>query len=88
MSPPRRGRSAVAGVHADWLRLVEPNGPFLTLPVLRRVWPNGLDHLDADARAEVRRHLADLDLDDPASVTAWVEWFGCGSPEGTTPRRG
>jgi hypothetical protein len=75
MSPPRRGRSAVAGVHADWLRLVEPNGPFLTLPVLRRVWPNGPDHLDADARAEVRRHLDDLDLDDPASVTAWVEWI-------------
>ncbi len=74
MSPPHRGRSSIAGTHADWLRLVEPNGPFLTLPVLRRVWPNGLDHLDADARAEVRRHLADLDLDDPASVTAWVEW--------------
>src|SRR5690606_21012240 len=47
---------------------------FLTLPVLRRVWPNGLDHLDAEARAEVRRHLADLDLDDPASATAWIEW--------------
>ncbi len=61
-------------VHADWLRLVEPDGPFLTLPVLRRVWPNGLDHLDADARAEVRRRLADLDVDDPASVTGWVEW--------------
>ena len=61
-------------MHADWLRLVEPNGPFLTLPVLRRVWPNGLDHLDADARAEVRRHLADLDLDVPSSITTWVEW--------------
>ena len=70
----RRPRITVAGVHADWLRLVEPNGPFLTLPVLRRVWPNGLDHLDADARAEVRRRFADLDPDDPASVTAWVEW--------------
>jgi len=54
--------------------LVEPNGPFLTLPVLRRVWPNGLDHLDADARAEVRLHLADLNPENPASVTAWVEW--------------
>ena len=61
-------------MHADWLGLVEPNGPFLTLPVLRRVWPNGLDHLDADTRAEVRRHLADLDFDVPSSVTTWVEW--------------
>jgi hypothetical protein len=74
MTPHRRPRTSVAGVHADWLRLVEPNGPFLTLPVLRRVWPNGLDHLDADSRAEVRRHLADFDPDDPASVTTWVEW--------------
>jgi hypothetical protein len=61
-------------MHADWLRLVEPNGPFLTLPVLRRVWPNGLDHLDSEARAEVRRHLADLDPEDPASITTWIEW--------------
>lgn len=74
MTPVRRPRTSVAGIHADWLRLVEPNGPFLTLPVLRRVWPNGLDHLDAGARAEVRLHFADLNPEDPASVTAWVEW--------------
>lgn len=74
MSPRRGERASVASVHADWLRLVEPNGPFLTLPVLRRVWPNGLDHTDSETRAEVRRHLADLDPDDPASLTAWVEW--------------
>jgi len=70
----RRPRTTVAGGHADWLRLVEPNGPFLTLPVLRRVWPNGLDHLDPDDRAEVRRRFADLDPDDPATVTALVGW--------------
>lgn len=74
MSPRRGARASVASVHADWLRLVEPNGPFLTLPVLRRVWPNGLDHTDTEARAEVRRRLADLDPDEPASLTAWVEW--------------
>jgi hypothetical protein len=64
----------VASIHADWLTLVEPSGPFLTLPVLRRVWPNGLDHLDSEARAEVRRHLAALDTADPGSTTTWVEW--------------
>jgi hypothetical protein len=61
-------------MHADWLRLVEANGPFLTLPVLRRVWPNGLDHVDTERRAEVRQHLAELDADDPSSVTTWIEW--------------
>jgi hypothetical protein len=74
MTSTRRPRTTVAGTHADWLRLVEPSGPFLTLPVLRRVWPNGLDHLDTDARADVRRRVVDLDPDDPASVTAWIEW--------------
>jgi hypothetical protein len=38
------------------------------------VWPNGLDHLDSETRAEVRRHLAALDTDDAVSTTAWVEW--------------
>jgi hypothetical protein len=64
----------VASIHADWLTLVEPSGPFLTLPVLRRVWPNGLDHLNSEARAEVRRHLAALDTDDAGSTTTWLEW--------------
>ena len=64
----------VASIHADWLTLVEPSGPFLTLPVLRRVWPNGLDHLETETRAEVRRHLADLDPADAASATTWIEW--------------
>jgi hypothetical protein len=67
-------RRRVASVHADWLTLVEPSGPFLTLPVLRRVWPNGLDHLDTEARAEARRQQAELDADDAASATALVEW--------------
>jgi hypothetical protein len=74
VSPARVPRLSVASIHADWLRLVEPNGPFLTVPVLRRVWPNGLDHVDTDRRAEVRRHFADLDVDDRASVTTWTEW--------------
>jgi Eco57I restriction-modification methylase/restriction-modification enzyme MmeI-like protein len=64
----------VASIHADWLTIVEPSGPFLTLPVLRRVWPNGLDHLETETRAEVRRHFADLDPQDVGSATKWIEW--------------
>ena len=77
MSPALRRRprrSSVASVHADWLTLVEPNGPFLTLPVLRRVWPNGLDHVESTTRGDVRRRLDDLDTGDTASVTKWIEW--------------
>lgn len=32
--------------HADWLSLVEVSGPFLSLPVLLRVFPQGLDARD------------------------------------------
>lgn len=40
--------------HAEWLSLVEINGPFLSLPVLLRVFPQGLDEVDADLRRELR----------------------------------
>ena len=32
--------------HADWLSLLDVSGPFLSLPVLDRVFPQGLDALD------------------------------------------
>jgi len=38
--------------HADWLSLVEISGPFVSLPVLLRVFPQGLDARDpAQAKA-------------------------------------
>ena len=44
--------------HADWLALVEPSGPFLTLPVLRRALPEGLERTKPNLRAELREHPA------------------------------
>jgi hypothetical protein len=32
--------------HAEWLSLLEVSGPFLTMPVLLRVFPQGLDAND------------------------------------------
>lgn len=69
--------SRVAAHHADWLTLAEPTGPYLTLPVLREVWPDGLDKTPAELRSELRVRLAELDKGDPASRTAWVEWVLC-----------
>ena len=34
---------SVARDHAEWLSLVESSGPFVSLPVLLRVFPQGLD---------------------------------------------
>src|SRR5947208_16934770 len=34
---------SVAHHHAEWLSLIEVSGPFLSMPVLLRVFPQGLD---------------------------------------------
>ena len=69
----RGGRPAVDPVkqHRDWLALVEVNGPFLSLPVLRRTWPT-LDSLDQQERDELRRaHGA---WRTGGSREAWIEY--------------
>lgn len=43
--------------HAEWLSLIEVAGPFLTLPVLERVFPQGLDKDDSPEAKEHARSL-------------------------------
>lgn len=64
----------VAHQHADWLNLVEPVGAFLTLPVLRRVFPQGLDVVDRDLRSTVREAVEQLG-DDIAERTTWLRFL-------------
>jgi hypothetical protein len=64
----------VAAQHADWLSLIEPGGAFLTLPVLRRVFPHGLDVTAADFRAAVRESLEGLGTGE-AERTAWLRYL-------------
>lgn len=45
--------------HADWLSLIDVSGPFLSVPVLRRVWPT-LDALDKGTRERLRQEHAAL----------------------------
>jgi hypothetical protein len=40
--------------HAEWLSLVEVSGPFLTMPVLEKVFPQGVDAHDPDHFALLR----------------------------------
>ena len=40
--------------HADWLSLVEVSGPFVSLPVLLRVFQHGLDPRDPSQAKVVR----------------------------------
>src|SRR5437588_12620398 len=39
---------SIARHHAEWLSLVEQSGPFLSMPVLLRVLPQGLDAHDPE----------------------------------------
>jgi hypothetical protein len=50
---------SVAAHHAEWLSLVETSGPFLTMPVLLRVFPQGLDSRDAQQAARMREAYED-----------------------------
>lgn len=49
-----------SALHADWLTLVEPSGPFLTLPVLKRAFPDGLERTPLELRAELRERVENL----------------------------
>jgi len=64
----------VAYQQADWLNLVEPVGAFLTLPVMRRVFPQGLDVTPRDVRSGVREALEELG-DDVGERTAWLRFL-------------
>lgn len=47
----RRKTRSVADLHEDWLSQVETEGPFLALPVVKDIWPDGVERLgDADDR--------------------------------------
>ena len=60
--------------HADWLSLVEVSGPFVSLPVLQRVFPQGLEPRDP-AQAKLMRAAYEEWQDNPTGPgkqRAWV----------------
>ncbi len=71
--------------HQDWLDLVDRSGPFLTVPVLRRVWPAGLDPVPRQSMDELRPAF-DAWRDDPAGgqrrwiaflLSRFLDWREC-----------
>ncbi|MBN8656225.1 MAG: restriction endonuclease [Anaerolineae bacterium] len=65
----------ITKTHADWLSLIEISGPFISMPILAEVFPQGLE----DVPAELARSLrADFEFwqessDDVAVHSAWVK---------------
>jgi hypothetical protein len=65
---------SVSRHHADWLSLVEVSGPFVSLPVLVRIFPQGLEPRDP-AQARALRAAYEEWQDNPAAPGkqhAWV----------------
>jgi hypothetical protein len=71
---------AVTQHHTEWLRLVEISGPFLSLPVLERLFPQQLDNVLPDLRQDVRLALAEWQDEqqtlrpDPRIHNAWMRF--------------
>lgn len=64
----------------EWLNLIEVSGPFLAVPVLRDVFPQGLEALPSGRPQRLRRTYEEwrdaVDMDDldlPALHTAWID---------------
>ena len=77
MASTNRNRSSIASHHIDWLRLVERSGPFLSLPVLQKVFPQGLDADDRPARSELRVAYEEWKEDSEEEEklhTRWIEY--------------
>ena len=59
---------SIARHHAEWLSLVEASGPFVSMPVLLKAFPQGLDAYDSEVMRQVR--LAHDEWSDNQSGTA------------------
>ncbi|MFJ9886312.1 Eco57I restriction-modification methylase domain-containing protein [Streptomyces sp. NPDC091287] len=70
--PPAARRAPVPGhiptpaeQHAEWLRLLRPDGPFIALPVLTEAFPQGLDTVPTETRQRLRQAWEEVQ-EDPA----------------------
>lgn len=67
MARRRRSQKSTGDLHRAWLELVDTEGPFLAVPVLTRVWPQGIPQLGAAQKAA-------LTAAKPGFDAAWDSW--------------
>lgn len=65
--------------NTEWLSLIEISGPFLAVPVLKEVFPQGLEQLDANKRKRLRQAYEEwrdaLENDDPHFPELHQAWI-------------
>lgn len=64
--------SSIRRHHDDWLSLLQRTGPFLTVPVLMRVWPAGLDPVPRDLLDLFRPRFAEWSEDVAGRQREWI----------------
>ncbi|MFF9758005.1 MULTISPECIES: Eco57I restriction-modification methylase domain-containing protein [Streptomyces] len=57
--------------HEDWLRLLRPDGPFVSLPVLVGAFPQGLDTIPSEMWTRLRQAWAEVQEDPALLRHAW-----------------
>lgn len=66
-------------MYHDWLALIEISGPFLAVPVLKEVFPQGLEELDGLKRKRMRQAYEEwrdaLETDDPQFTELHAAWI-------------
>ena len=73
MPPRRRPGQSPAEQHAEWLRLLRPDGPFLALPVLVEAFRNGLDTVPDAVRDRVRQAWGEVQEAPDLLLPAWCD---------------
>lgn len=65
--------------NTEWLSLIEISGPFLAVPVLKEVFPQGLEQLEANKRKRLRQAYEEwrdaLENDDPHFPELHQAWI-------------
>ncbi|MFH9128882.1 Eco57I restriction-modification methylase domain-containing protein [Streptomyces griseoaurantiacus] len=69
--PPKGKAPTPAEQHEDWLRLLRPDGPFVSLPVLVGAFPQGLDTVPAETWTRLRQAWAEVQEDPALLRPAW-----------------
>ncbi|MEW2401771.1 DNA methyltransferase [Streptomyces sp. NPDC046862] len=88
--PPKGSVPTPTEQHEDWLRLLRPDGPFVSLPVLVSAFQTGLDTIPDDVRARLRQAWAEVQEDPALLRSSWerfvltelLDWRAPGLREG------
>ncbi|WP_405389130.1 hypothetical protein OG596_15115 [Streptomyces sp. NBC_01102] len=60
-----------ADQHTDWLRMLRPDGPFVSLPVLTEVFPQGLDTVPKETLQRLRQAWDEVQEDQALLRHSW-----------------